>query len=136
MERTLRKRIKAIKDLKTQHNLSNSQIMDMIADNGGFVSDRTVQKVFAEGSENKAFQYQTIAQIYEALIAVYGEDYATDDIDTLKHMIIKANNQIDSLIIQQEEKQEEFKKTVRALRRAQSQLRKNNIPFRSANTTP
>ena len=74
------------------------------------MSERTLQSIFRDGSENKKFQYHSIADAYEALIAIYGEDYASDDVDTLKHIISERNKKIDSLLIQMEDMQEEIKK--------------------------
>lgn len=110
MERTLRQRIKTIKEIKNQHGISIPQIQDIVADHGGYVSSRTMYDIFAEGSEEKNFHYQSIAPIYEALIEVYGEDYTTDDMAALRQALKERNRQIDDLLIQLESKQEEFEK--------------------------
>ncbi|MCR5541720.1 MAG: aminoacyltransferase [Ruminococcus sp.] len=110
MERTLRQRIKTIKEIKNQHGMSIPQIQDIVADHGGYVSPRTMYDIFADGSEEKNFHYQSIAPIYEALIDVYGDDYTSDDVIALKQMLKERNRQIDDLLVQLESKQEEFEK--------------------------
>ncbi|WP_154662843.1 hypothetical protein [Ruminococcus albus] len=50
MERTLRQRIKTIKEIKNQHGMSIPQIQDIVAEHGGYVSPRTMYDIFAEGS--------------------------------------------------------------------------------------
>lgn len=108
MEKTIRQRIKTMKVIKAEHNLSLSQILNIVADNGGYVSEKTVQKVFKEGNENSKFHYHTISDLFEALTAVYGEDIETEDAAALRHIISERNKQIDALIIQIEDLQEEF----------------------------
>ena len=110
MERTLRQRIKTIKEIKNQHGMSIPQIQDIVADHGGYVSPRTMYDIFADGSEEKNFHYQSIAPIYEALIDVYGDDYSSDDVIALKQMLKERNRQIDDLLVQLESKQDEFDK--------------------------
>ncbi len=110
MEKTMRQRILAMKEIKEKHGLKIPQIMNLVADNGGYVSERTLQSIFKEGSENKKFQYHSIADVYEGLVAVYGEDYATEDVATLKHIIGERNKKIDSLLIQFEDQESGFKR--------------------------
>lgn len=109
MEKTIRERIKTIKDIKEEHGLSISQIMDIMSAQGGYVSQNTLNKLFREGSENKKFNYHSIAPVYEALISVYGEEYTSNDVATLKRMLIDRSRQIDSLIIQIEDIREDIK---------------------------
>lgn len=104
----MRQRIKTIKSIKEQHGLSVNQVLDIVAENGGYVSDTTAKKVFREGSENQVFQFQTISALYEALTSEFGEDFANEDIATLKHIISERNRQIDSLLVQIEELHEDF----------------------------
>ena len=110
MERTLRQRIKTIKEIKNQHGITITKIQDIVSDHGGYVSPRTMYDIFAEGSEDKNFHYQSIAPIYEALIDVYGDDYTSDDVAALKQMLKDRNRQIDDLLIQLESKSEDFNK--------------------------
>ena len=110
MEKTIRQRIKTMKIIKTQHNLSLNQILNIVADNGGYVSEKTAQKVFKEGSENSKFHYHTISDLYEALVSVYGEDIETEDTAALRHIISERNKQIDALLIQIEDLREDFDK--------------------------
>lgn len=109
MEKTIRQRITTIKDIKEEHGLSVSQIMDIMSEQGGYVSQNTLNKLFREGSENKKFNYHSIAPVYEALISVYGDDYTSDDVGTLKRLLLERSRQIDSLIMQIEDIREDIK---------------------------
>lgn len=102
MEKTIRQRIKTIKHLKEKHGLSVSMIADMSA-KFGYVSPRTLDKLFAPESENKKFQYHSIAPVYDALIEKYGDTEDFPDAASMKAEIRNLNRQIDSCIIQMEE---------------------------------
>lgn len=106
MEKTIRQRIKTIKHLKEKHGLTNSMILDMSAQ-FGYVSQRTLDKLLAPDSENRKFQYNSIAPVYEALTEKYGETDDLQDIDSMRARIRELNRQIDSYIIRMEEMQEE-----------------------------
>ena len=108
MEKTIRQRIMLMKAIKNEHKLTVNQILDLVAQNGGYVSEKTAQKVFKEGSENTTFHYHSIADIYEALTKTYGDDIETTDATALKHIISERDKKIDALLIQIEDLQEDF----------------------------
>ena len=68
-----------LKEVKKEKNLSISDIVDLT---GNYLSKSTVQRVFADGSENTSFRYDdTIRPLVKALLDVDTiED--SDDMDT------------------------------------------------------
>lgn len=106
MEKTIRQRIKMIKAIKDKHGLTTSMIADMVAETG-YVSPRTLDKLFSPDSENKKFQYHSIAPVYEALTEKFGETEDLPDLDSMKARIRELNRQIDSYLIRMEEMAEE-----------------------------
>lgn len=109
MERTIRDRIRFIKQVREKHELSTSQIMELCDKNGGYVSDKTIAKILKEGSENLNYQYHSIVSVYEALLNVYGDESTPDDVAALKHIVAERNRQIDTLLLQIETTHEENK---------------------------
>ena len=74
-----RKTIKRLKQIKTEQGLSISQIMDLMEKQGKFVSEGTLKRVFADGSEEKVFRYQdSIAPIADVLLDIYGDTSGLD----------------------------------------------------------
>lgn len=72
-------KLKAVKDEK---GLSLNKIADLVEANGDFISRSSIQRVFAEGSENTSFRYEdTIRPIAKALLDIETIE-ATDDLDT------------------------------------------------------
>lgn len=71
-----------LKEAKKEKNLSIAAIVEMVENNGQFVSKSSVQRVFADGSENSSFRYEdTIRPLVKALLDIDTiED--TDDSDT------------------------------------------------------
>lgn len=111
LEKLKRKTIKRLKQIKSEQGLSIPQIMDIMEKQGKFVSEATLKKVFADGSEEKAFRYQdSIAPIADVLLDVYGDTSGMDDVESLRHFIKEKNKLIEFLVIKVEEKDEEAKK--------------------------
>lgn len=78
-------RLKAIRD---EQGLSINQIYDMLEANNYHVSLNSIKKVFAEGSEDKSFQFHnTIQPISRVLLGIYGADYGDPEIDGLRAAI-------------------------------------------------
>ena len=99
-----RKTIRRLKDIKEEQGLSIQKIMAMLEEKGQFVSESTLKKVFAEGSEEKTFRYQdTIAPIADVLLDVYGDDSNLEDLEGLRQIIREKNKLIEALMIKLEE---------------------------------
>lgn len=108
LEKLKRKTIKRLKQIKTEQGLSITQIMELMDKQGKFVSEGTLKKVFADGSEDKQFRYQdSIAPVADVLLDVYGDTSGLDDIESLRQIIREKNKLIEFLVIKVEELGEE-----------------------------
>jgi hypothetical protein len=105
MEKTMKERLKTIQYIADVHNLTPDVIADIVYENGGTVSTGTIKKMIKEG-ENAGYHYQPVADVHNALIAKFGEDYNINDLETLQRIIKERDRQIDSLMMQNEELQE------------------------------
>lgn len=71
-----------LKAVKEEKGLSLNKIADLVEANGDFISRSSIQRVFAEGSEDTSFRYEdTIRPIAKALLDIETIE-ATDDLDT------------------------------------------------------
>ena len=104
----MRQRIKEMKAIKAEHNLSIADILDLVADNGGYISESTAKKIFAVGSENKGFLAHSIITLYEALVSKFGDIPDVSDAKKLKRMVKERNKQIDNLMIRIEEREQHY----------------------------
>ena len=110
LEKLKRKTIKRLKQIKDEQGLSIAQIMDLMEKQGKFVSEATMKKIFADGSEDKNFRYQdSIAPIAEVLLDIYGDTSGLDDIESLRQIIREKNKLIEFLVIKLEERETESK---------------------------
>lgn len=91
-----------LKEAKREKNLSLNAIVEMVEANGQFVSKSSVQRVFADGSEDSSFRYDdTIRPLVKALLDVDTIE-ETDDEDT---KVIKSLLKLKIQRIQELEKQ-------------------------------
>ena len=91
-----------LKDAKKENNLSINDIVEMT---GNYLSKTTVQRVFADGSENTSFRYEdTIRPLVKALLDMDTIE-ETDDMDTkaLKSLLKLKNQRIEELELQLKE---------------------------------
>lgn len=71
-----------LKEVRKEKNLSFDKILDLMKDNGDFLSKSTLSRVFADNSEDKTFRYDdTIRPIAKALLDIETIEQ-DDDIDT------------------------------------------------------
>lgn len=79
-------RLKAVKEEK---GLSLNKIADLVEANGDFISRSSIQRVFADGSENSSFRYEdTIRPIAKALLDIENiEEDDSLDTATLKALL-------------------------------------------------
>ena len=71
-----------LKEVKKEKDLSLDRIIDLMEENGEFVSKSTLSRVFAKGSEEKLFRYETtLRPIANALLDIETIE-SDDDIDT------------------------------------------------------
>ena len=110
IEKMKRRTIRRLKEIKAQQGLSISQIMKMMEERGQFVSEATMKKVFADGSEEKSFRYQdTIMPIADVLLDLYGDTSGLDDAESLRNIIREKNKLIELLMMKLEEIQSAHK---------------------------
>lgn len=107
-KRVMAKKISVIKQIKAAHNLPNDKILDLVARNGGSLADSTLRRILADGSEELSFQYASIADLYNALTLEFGEDFATDDISSVKAVLSERNRWIDRLAEEIETLKEDY----------------------------
>ena len=66
----IREIILQLKAIKTEQELTNQDILEMVEAGGGITSITTIRRVFAEGSENQSFSFRnTIQPISRAMLA-------------------------------------------------------------------
>ena len=106
--RVMSKKISVIKKIKEEHNLPNDLILDLVARNNGNVSDSTLKRILADGSEDESFRYSSIADIYNALTMEFGEDFAAEDPASLKVILSERNKWIDRLVEEIETLKEDY----------------------------
>lgn len=71
--------IRNLKRVRAENGLSINEIVKLCEDNGEPVSDTTVKKVFADGSEALGFNYEiTLKPIINALLGDHEETAETD----------------------------------------------------------
>lgn len=98
--------IKRLKEIKEEQGLSVSQIMSKMAEKGYPVSESTLKRVFAPGSEKMSFRYQeSIAPVAEVLFDEYGDTGVTDDAAELRKIIADRDKTIENLMIKIEEQE-------------------------------
>lgn len=109
LEKLKRKTIHRLKQIKSEQGLSIPKIMDIMEERGQFVSEATIKRVFADGSEEQNFRYQdSIAPIADVLLDIYGDTSNLDDAESLRHIIREKNKLIEFLMIKLDEKEQDF----------------------------
>lgn len=120
-KRVMSKKISVIKKIKEEHNLPNDLILDLVVKNNGNVSESTLKRILADGSEDENFRYSSIADLYNALTLEFGEDFSSDDPAALKVILSERNRWIDRLVEEIETLKEDY-----AVREALYKERKEN----------
>ena len=100
-------KLKAVKDEK---GLSLNKIADLVEANGDFISRSSIQRVFADGSEESSFRYEdTIRPIAKALLDIENiEEDDSLDTATLKTLLKYKIQRIEDLESQLEKLQAEL----------------------------
>lgn len=111
IEKLKRKTIHRLKQIKAEQGLTVPKIMDLMEERGQYVSEATIKRVFADGSEEQNFRYQdSIAPIADVLLDIYGEDSETGDSESLRRIIREKNKLIEFLMMKIDEQAAEFEK--------------------------
>ena len=88
-----------LKEVRIEKGLSLNDIVELVEKNGDYISRSSVQRVFADGSEDAAFKYEeTIRPIANALLDIDRIEIE-DDLDTqaLKTLLQYKNQRIKEL---------------------------------------
>lgn len=88
-----------LKEVRLEKGLSLNDIVELVEKNGDYISRSSVQRVFADGSEDAAFKYdETIRPIANALLDIDRIE-TEDDLDTqaLKTLLQYKNQRIKEL---------------------------------------
>lgn len=113
LEKLKRKTIHRLKQIKSEQGLTVPKIMDLLEERGQFVSEATIKRVFADGSEEQNFRYQdSIAPIADVLLDIYGDTSNLDDTDSLRQIIKEKNKLIEFLMMKLDENESEFQKRI------------------------
>ena len=111
IEKMKRKTIHRLKQIKAEQGLTIPKIMDLMEERGQFVSEATIKRVFADGSEEQNFRYQdSIAPIADVLLDMYGDSSNLDDADSLRQIIREKNKFIEFLMMKLDEKEQDFER--------------------------
>ena len=111
IEKMKRRTIHRLKQIKAEQGLSIPKIMDLMEERGQFVSEATIKRVFADGSEEQNFRYQdSIAPIADVLLDMYGDSSNLDDTDSLRQIIREKNKFIEFLMMKLDEKEQDFER--------------------------
>ena len=111
IEKMKRRTIHRLKQIKAEQGLSIPKIMDLMEERGQFVSEATIKRVFADGSEDQNFRYQdSIAPIADVLLDMYGDSSNLDDTDSLRQIIREKNKFIEFLMMKLDEKEADFER--------------------------
>lgn len=111
IEKMKRRTIHRLKQIKAEQGLSIPKIMDLMEERGQFVSEATIKRVFADGSEEQNFRYQdSIAPIADVLLDMYGDSSNLDDSDSLRQIIREKNKFIEFLMMKLDEKEQDFER--------------------------
>lgn len=114
--------IRRLRETKKEHDLTISNIMDMLEKKGCYVSEATVKRLFSENSDPLSFKYRdTIAPLADVLLDLYSDKSGSEDIAALKAMIHDKNKMINILIAKNEEQKADYDHRVNHL---QKQLEK------------
>lgn len=114
--------IRRLRETKKEHDLTISNIMDMLEKKGCYVSEATVKRLFSENSDPSSFKYRdTIAPLADVLLDLYSDKSGSEDIAALKAMIHDKNKMINILIAKNEEQKADYDRRVNHL---QKQLEK------------
>ena len=107
-KRVMARKIQTIKRIKTEHNLPNELILDIVSRNNGSLSESTLKRILADGSEEQNFQYASIADLYNALTMELGEEFRADDPSAIKAILSERNRWIDRLVEEIETIKEDY----------------------------
>ena len=127
--------VQKLKKVRNEHGLSCQKIVDLVEQNGEYVSLSTVKRVFEEGSEDYRYQYEnTLRPIANAVLGLYSdttEAPTADEADAMKAIIAYKSDKIDELQAQILRSEDSYKRRIEFLKR-QIDLKDERIDRRDA----
>lgn len=102
-----------LKKVKEENGLSCQKIVDLVEQNGSYVSLSTVKRVFEDGSEMYGFQYDnTLKPIADAVLGIYSDtDMVTaNEVAALKAIVSYKSDRITELEEQLERTEESYRR--------------------------
>lgn len=112
-QKTISDIVTKLKRVREENGLSYQKIVDMVEQNGEYVSLSTVKRVFSDGSEEFGFQYEnTLKPIATAVLGIYSEtDTATiSEVDALKSILAYKSDRISELEAQLNRIEESYRR--------------------------
>ena len=111
--------ITQLKKVREENGLSYQKIVDLVEQNGGYVSISTVRRVFEDGSEAYGFQYEnTLRPIADAVLGIYSDsdNVTADEAAAMKAIIDYKSERIAQLEAQLARSEESYKRRIEFLR--------------------
>lgn len=122
--------VERLRKVKKEKELTISNIIDMLEENGKYLSEATVKRVFSDNADPTSFKYrETIAPLADLLLDLYSDQSGTSDVDALKAMIKDKNMTISILVAKNEEIRADFDKRIAHLQKQIDSLEKH-LDFR------
>jgi len=124
--------IEQLKEVKAQKNLSLDKIMNMIENEGGYISKTTLSRLFSKNSHELGFRYEeTIKPVANVLLGIdHVEENEIADIKAMKYIIQNKENRIielEKIIAEEKEKYYEKLEKERAQSRRSIDFLKDQI---------
>ena len=106
-----------LRKVKADYGLTINVIMEKLEDNGAYLSESTVKRIFSDNADPHSFKYSTLVSVADVLLDLYKDDSGLDDVEALKAIIKEKNRTIAVLIGRDEERKAEYDKRVNHLQK-------------------
>lgn len=106
-----------LRKVKADYGLTINVIMEKLEDNGAYLSESTVKRIFSDNTDPHSFKYSTLVSVADVLLDLYKDDSGLDDVEALKAIIKEKNRTIAVLIGRDEERKAEYDKRVNHLQK-------------------
>ena len=133
-QKTIADIVTKLQRVREENCLSYQKIVDMVEQNGEYVSLSTVKRVFSDGSEDFGFQFEnTLKPIANAVLGIYSEtDVVTaSEVDALKAIVAYKSDRIIELEAQLNRTEDSYRRRLDFLKE-QIALKDDRIDRRDA----
>lgn len=122
--------VERLRRVKKEQGFTITHIMQLLEDNGQYLSEATVKRVFSENADPQSFKYRdTLVPLADILLDFYSDASSTDDLKALKAMIRDKNMTICILIAKNEEIRADYDKRINHLQKQIDKL-EEHLEFR------